>query len=160
MRKRSNLKKGFSLLETVIALTIVALIFALATTVIISTVGSRRYSEVKRFFIYETQNYLECYKRGGKEGFNSNLQNLLGITAKSQTSASGANIYTVYYSKSLEYLDAGDSEFQPDGAFFKIIVRDKTDGKTGFYLTVIEIEENKEVYKTQKEYVSRYDIQS
>lgn len=158
MSKNLNLKKGFSLVEALIALTLIALIFATATTAIVSTVNNRRYTEVKRFFINETQNYLECYKRGGKEDFKDNLKNMLGIDAQEQQIGTH-NVYKVYYSKKFEVVHAEDNNgLLPDGAYFTVVVNDKDDS---FSITVYEADDAlKIIYETDSEtpYVSRFDM--
>lgn len=157
MSKNRNLKKGFSLVEALIALTLIALIFATATTAIVSTVNNRRYTEVKRFFINETQNYLECYKRGGKDKFQDNLNIMLGIEAKKET-VDAHNVYKVYYSRTFEVVPAEkDNDFLPDGAYFKVVVNNMNNS---FSVTVYEAEEStKIIYKTETPYVSRFDMQ-
>lgn len=155
MSKNRNLKKGFSLVEALIALTLIALIFATATTAIVSTVNNRRYTEVKRFFINETQNYLECYKRGGKKEFKDNLYVMLGIKAKQEVEGTH-NAYTVYYSKSFEVVPDEDDGFLPDGAFFKLVVNDSNNS---FNITVYEAEDaTKIIYQTETPFVSRFDM--
>ncbi len=157
MSKNRNLKKGFSLVEALIALTLIALIFATATTAIISTVNNRRYTEVKRFFINETQNYLECYKRGGKNAFCDNLQNLLDIKAEKETktidnSEETYNVYTVYYSRTFEVVASSSAD-----AYFTLEVNDKDNA---FSVIVYEAgDDTKTIYKTKTPYVSRFDIQ-
>lgn len=152
MSKNRNLKKGFSLVEALIALTLIALIFATATTAIVSTVNNRRYTEVKRFFINETQNYLECYKRGGKDKFQDNLNIMLGIEAKKET-VDSHNVYKVYYSRTFEVVSS-------DEGYFEIVVRIEPEGESkGFWITVYEAESTKIIYKTETPYVSRFDIQ-
>lgn len=154
MSKNRNLKKGFSLVEALIALTLIALIFATATTAIVSTVNNRRYTEVKRFFINETQNYLECYKRGGKNGFENNLKDLLGITAFTENVK--PNNYYTYYTRSFESVRGESSRTYPDNAYyFQVVVRIDDNG---FFVTVFDIEQ-KTVYESGFSYVSRFDMQ-
>lgn len=153
MSKNRNLKKGFSLVEALIALTLIALIFATATTAIVSTVNNRRYTEVKRFFINETQNYLECYKRDGKTGFENNLKYLLGITAFTENDK--PNNYYTYYTRSFESVRGESSRTYPDNAYFQIVVRIDDNG---FFVTVFDIEQKK-VYESGFPYVSRFDMQ-
>lgn len=157
MSKNRNLKKGFSLVEALIALTLIALIFATATTAIVSTVNNRRYTEVKRFFINETQNYLECYKRDGKTGFENNLKYLLGIEAKKET-VDAHNVYKVYYSRTFKVVPVEkNSSILPDDAYFIVVVNDMYNS---FSVTVYEAEEaTKIIYKTETPYVSRFDMQ-
>lgn len=152
MSKNRNLKKGFSLVEALIALTLIALIFATATTAIVSTVNNRRYTEVKRFFINETQNYLECYKRGGKIGFENNLKDLLGITAFTENDK--PNNYYTYYTRSFESVRGESSRIYPDNAYFQVVVRIDDNG---FFVTVFDIEQ-KTVYESGFSYVSRFDM--
>lgn len=153
MSKNRNLKKGFSLVEALIALTLIALIFATATTAIVSTVNNRRYTEVKRFFINETQNYLECYKRGGKTDFENNLKDLLGITAFTENDK--PNKYYTYYTRSFESVRGESSRTYPDNAYFQVVVRIDDNG---FFVTVFDIEQ-KTVYESGFSYVSRFDMQ-
>lgn len=153
MSKNRNLKKGFSLVEALIALTLIALIFATATTAIVSTVNNRRYTEVKRFFINETQNYLECYKRDGKTGFENNLKYLLDITAFTENDK--PNNYYTYYTRSFESVRGESSRTYPDNAYFQIVVRIDDNG---FFVTVFDIEQKK-VYESGFPYVSRFDMQ-
>lgn len=153
MSKNRNLKKGFSLVEALIALTLIALIFATATTAIVSTVNNRRYTEVKRFFINETQNYLECYKRGGKDKFQDNLNIMLGIEAKEETKTDSThNVYKIYYSRTFEVVSS-------DEGYFEVVVRIEPEGESkGFWITVYEAESKKIIYKTETPYVSRFDM--
>lgn len=152
MSKNRNFKKGFSLVEALIALTLIALIFATATTAIVSTVNNRRYTEVKRFFINETQNYLECYKRGGKDGFRENLKNLLDIDKEPETDSTH-DVYKIYYSRTFEVVSS-------DEGYFEIVVRIEPEGESkGFWITVYEVESTKMIYKTETPYVSRFDMQ-
>lgn len=153
MSKNRNLKKGFSLVEALIALTLIALIFATATTAIVSTVNNRRYTEVKRFFINETQNYLECYKRDGKNKFQDNLNIMLDITAFTENDK--PNNYYTYYTRSFESVRGESSRTYPDNAYFQIVVRIDDNG---FFVTVFDIEQKK-VYESGFPYVSRFDMQ-
>ena len=63
--KSRNSRKGYTLLEAVIAFTIIAIAFGAAMTAVMFSFTVRRRVDNEKFFIFETQNYLECYKMQG-----------------------------------------------------------------------------------------------
>ena len=64
--------KGFSLLETVIAMTIITIVFAMAVSSMLFVSTTLKKVDNQRFFTNEATNFLECYKVEGSAGFAKN----------------------------------------------------------------------------------------
>ena len=75
---RGNLKsvsaaeKGFSLLETVISMTVITIVFAMAVSSMLFVSTTLKKTDNQRFFTNEAANFLECYKVEGSAGFAKN----------------------------------------------------------------------------------------
>lgn len=64
--------KGFSLLETVIAMTIITIVFTMAVSSMLFVSTTLKKVDNQRFFTNEAANFLECYKVEGSAGFAKN----------------------------------------------------------------------------------------
>ncbi len=71
-QSRDNTKKGFSLLETVISMTVITIVFFMAVTTTLFVSTTLKKVDNQRFFTNEAANFLECYKVGGSAGFAKN----------------------------------------------------------------------------------------
>lgn len=65
-------KKGFSLLETVISMTVITIVFAMAVSSMLFVSTTLKKTDNQRFFTNEAANFLECYKVEGAAGFAKN----------------------------------------------------------------------------------------
>ena len=64
--------KGFSLLETVISMTVITIVFAMAVSSMLFVSTTLKKTDNQRFFTNEAANFLECYKVEGSAGFAKN----------------------------------------------------------------------------------------
>ena len=64
--------KGFSLLETVISITVITIVFAMAVSSMLFVSTTLKKTDNQRFFTNEAANFLECYKVEGSAGFAKN----------------------------------------------------------------------------------------
>ena len=64
--------KGFSLLETVISMTVITIVFAMAVSSMLFVSSTLKKTDNQRFFTNEAANFLECYKVEGSAGFAKN----------------------------------------------------------------------------------------
>lgn len=65
-------EKGFSLLETVISMTVITIVFAMAVSSMLFVSTTLKKTDNQRFFTNEAANFLECYKVEGSAGFAKN----------------------------------------------------------------------------------------
>lgn len=64
--------KGFSLLETVISMTVITIVFAMAVSSMLFVSTTLKKTDNQRFFTNEAANFLECYKVEGSAEFAKN----------------------------------------------------------------------------------------
>ncbi len=64
--------KGFSLLETIISMTVITIVFAMAVSSMLFVSTTLKKTDNQRFFTNEAANFLECYKVEGSAGFAKN----------------------------------------------------------------------------------------
>ena len=81
--------KGFSLLETVIAMTIITIVFTMAVSSMLFVSTTLKKVDNQRFFTNEAANFLECYKVEGSEGFAKNANEFF-FGAESNDGSGGA----------------------------------------------------------------------
>lgn len=67
-----GVSKGFSLLETVISMTVITIVFAMAVSSMLFVSTTLKKTDNQRFFTNEAANFLECYKVEGSAGFAKN----------------------------------------------------------------------------------------
>jgi len=153
---KSN-KRGFSLFETVIALTLIGIVFAAATTAVITSVNVRRRNADSKYFITETSNYLECYKIGGSATFADNVGKYLVSDCLEKQDLESSTSHSVYYVCYNVYYSAGYKRLSPEekdnACFVMKITLDKS-----FTVRVNEIRSGKKVYELKNPYVSHFDL--
>ena len=81
--------KGFSLLETVIAMTIITIVFTMAVSSMLFVSTTLKKVDNQRFFTNEAANFLECYKVEGSAGFAKNANEFF-FGAESNDGSGGA----------------------------------------------------------------------
>ena len=81
--------KGFSLLETVIAMTIITIVFTMAVSSMLFVSTTLKKVDNQSFFTNEAANFLECYKVEGSEGFAKNANEFF-FGAESNDGSGGA----------------------------------------------------------------------
>lgn len=146
--KRRNLQRGYSLLEAVIAFTIIAIAFGAAMTAVMFSFTVRRRVDNEKFFIFETQKYLECYKMQGASGFEKNLGDYLGVNVGAgETGEDGSTVYKIYYTAGYEITD------EQNAAFVLEITMNKS-----FFAETTEKNNGKVIYAIDRAFVSHYDL--
>lgn len=99
-------KKGFSLLETIIAMTLIGIVFAIATTTVLTVALTRQRETQVRAFALKSSDYYECFKiTQNTDAFSGALTKYLGLTAvknsqSEQTQEKG--VFNVYYNAQFE----------------------------------------------------------
>ena len=81
--------KGFSLLETVIAMTIITIVSTMAVSSMLFVSTTLKKVDNQRFFTNEAANFLECYKVEGSAGFAKNANEFF-FGAESNDGSGGA----------------------------------------------------------------------
>lgn len=146
-------RRGFSLLETTIAMALIAIVFAMAITTVQAASTTRRRSQNRRFFVTEISNYLECYRMGGSTGFQDNVQTYLGVSL----GEASEGVYTVYYGADYRVVDsAGSAAFAVTlklGPSTQAVYA----GATAFSAVAADSSGN-EIYRSKFDFVSRYDL--
>ena len=162
-KKAFNVRnKGFSLAETAVAASLIALVFSMATTAVLTVSAAERRSGEVRFFIGETENFLECYKMGGASGFFENARLLLPEDAEI-TAGYGENEryeYVVCYDgekkitavRTLPFGKEMPEEYRSTVKYFLFITIDK-----GFF-SLAENSEGDTIFTLKKRYRSRFDL--
>lgn len=140
--------RGFTLMETVVALAVLAVCLTITSTAIIASNNVRKRSEAKRFFIFETANFLECYKASGSDGFYVNLLLYLEEEENEKTVDGTSTSYVFYYSADLKRTSSSDE------AKYSLTVTIAG----SFFARTTEIESGKTVYSIENPYVSRFDL--
>lgn len=145
--RRFKKLRGFTLAETVISFAVVGVCLLLTVTAIMASVGVRRKYEAKRFFVFETENYLECYKLGGSAGFSENVSLYTDVGAVESVSEE-KTIYVYYYTATFEQT-ADDSAAKYS---FTVTI------EKSFFAESVDLKTGKTVYSSEEPYVSRFDI--
>jgi len=151
-------KKGYSLLETVIALSLIAIAFGTAMTAIFMSINIRKQVMNTKYFITETSDFLECYKIGGSDDFALNALKYLDCGAdtltvyeqQTENGSSGKTVYAVYYSGGYKML----ADDEQDNAYFVLYI---TVGNS-FDAVVKQANDGKTVYRLKEPYYSRFDL--
>ena len=81
--------KGFSLLETVISMTVITIVFAMAVSSMLFVSTTLKKTDNQRFFTNEAANFLECYKVEGSAGFAKNANEFFFGSGSGDGSGSG-----------------------------------------------------------------------
>ncbi len=148
MKRRTNRRKGFSLLETVIAMTLIAIVFSMAITTVLAAGSIRRRSQNCRFFVTEISNYLECYRMGGSQEFADNVKTYLGV----ELSAAQEGSYLVYYGADYVITTAGNA------AFTLTLTIAPVSAEESSFSALARDASGDVVYQTRFGFVSRYDV--
>lgn len=141
-------RRGFTLMETVVALAVLAVCLTITSTAIVASNNVRKQSEAKRFFIIETANFLECYKVSGSNGFYENLRLYLEEEESEKIVDGTSAVYVFYYSAGLKRTSTQEE------AKYSLTVT--IDGN--FFAKTTEIKSGKTVYSLERPYVSRFDM--
>lgn len=150
-------KKGYSLLETVIALSLIAIAFGAAITAILMSVNIRKQVMNTKYFITETSDFLECYKIKGADGFKDNAELYLDCAGsltiyepKTEGGSSDKIVYAVYYTGGYKML----AEDEKDKAYFVMYITIDN----SFDVVVKQVSDGKSVYSLKEPYYSRFDL--
>ena len=144
---KKNTRKGFTLIETAIAMALMTIIFSMSITAILVVSKTQKNNFETKYFALISNDYLECYKTGGKDNFETNVNNLLNIDLSVFASKMETE-YTVSYDK-----DYYAVSYDADSSYHLIITIDEN----GFYLRVIN-KSGKTAYEMPSAYLSRFDM--
>lgn len=147
MKKTKKSVKGFTLLESVIALSLTAMAFAAAVASITVIANNRAKAVAGLFFINEAKNYIKCYDISGADGFEYNAERLMNVTCKTE---SGSR-YVIYYDGAFNVLD---EYTQNTSAAYEAVI--ELGG--GFIMTVRRVSDKSEVFSMKNRYISSRDI--
>lgn len=99
-------KKGFSLLETVIAMTLIGIMFAIATTTVLTVALTRQRETQVRAFALKSSDYYECFKiTQNTDAFLDALTKYLDLTPVTQSESEQTDskgTFNVYYNAQFE----------------------------------------------------------
>lgn len=129
-------QKGVTIVETVVAM---ALFIIVAVSVFLTcdySIKIQAQNEIKHFFITESENVSMCYY---SENFDEALEFLIGENVNFVEKDTENNIYTIYYSKELNYSNT-------EQAKYKLIINFAE--SSPFTITCENIENGKQVYKS------------
>ena len=154
-------KRGFSLAEAAVAMSLIALVLFMAVTAVLTVSVAEKRADDVRFFVNETENFLECYKVRGARGFTENAKLLFpeyaDIAAEGESARfecvicydENRNIGAVYF-----YPLGGASveEYGGSGRYFLRITVDNG------YFSRAENSQGEVIFTLEKEYKSRFDI--
>lgn len=158
---KNSKKRGFTLAETVVALSLITIVFSMTVTSVLAISSTYKKIENLRFFVNEINNYLECYKLGGAERFSESV-NLYLLTGDIKlTPPSNSDTYECVICYDADFNKTGiftarggysfGEEYRQYGKFYVFITIDKC-----FYAHAAE-NDNTEIYSVPKKYYGRYD---
>lgn len=152
-------KKGFSLAETVIALSLITVVFMMAMTTLLAVASNYKKISNTSFFTNEITNYLDCYKKGGSQQFKQNVNKFMFEEEKLSGAGgngkyvfcydSGYNLIGGYFALDGETFENG---YKNDAKYFLHVEINKN-----FYAYAVD-DEDKSITKMQKAFYSRYDL--
>lgn len=152
---RKNSRKGFTLVEVVVAFSLIAVVFAVAMSAVLFSFNVRRRTDNAKFFIGEVEQYLECYKIGGSAEFESNTNKYVTASfAKSNPTdgdAESGTVYKIYYTKA--YKIVGEKTADENAAFVLEVTLNKS-----FSAKVTEYKSGKAIYALKEPFVSHFDM--
>lgn len=153
-------KKGFSLLETVIAFTLLLIALGMTVSSVLFVSSLMRRTDNVRFFSNECANYLECYKINGAQGFAATANEFL-FSGSKIVAPDGGNAYQVVVVYNAKHTK------QKIETISGLSVNANNYVENGFYVMVISIDKSFEcvvydahaevIFKSDK-YYSRYDL--
>ena len=156
MRKQSVTKKGFSLMEVVIAMAVISIVFTIAMTAVTAASKSRLRAYQGKYCISEVSNLLECYKLDGGKDFANNVQKYLGVTLISEGTKNdegGAYTeYVIYYDVDFAKLETNAQT--EESRVYKLTAKVY---QNAFSANIIKINTNSLLFEIQR-YQSRYDL--
>ena len=152
-------KKGFSLAETVIALSLITVVFMMAMTTILAVASNYKKISNTSFFTNEITNYLDCYKKGGSQQFKENVNKFM-FEEEKLSGAGGNGKYVFCYDSSYNLIGgyfASDGEtfesgYKNGAKYFLYVEINKS-----FYAYAVD-DEDESMAKMQKAFYSRYDL--
>lgn len=144
--KKKN-KKGFTLLETSIALALMAIVFSMSITAILTVSQTQKRNFDTKYFVLIANDYLECYKLGGKDNFEQNVNTVLGVDLATD-GVKNTDGYTLSYGN--DYNLIAYNEESP----YQLIL---TLSEKGFFAQVIG-KTGKIAYELPAYYLSRFDM--
>lgn len=146
--KHRNSRKGYTLLESVIAFTLIAIAFGAAMTAVMFSFTVSCRVDNEKFFIFETQKYLECYKMQGSVGFKANADKYLKVDVGSGEAIDGGGmVYKIYYTAGYDLTDEQNAAF----------VLEMTVNES-FFAGTYEKNSGKVIYAMDRAFVSHYDL--
>lgn len=163
-------KKGFSLMEVVIAMAVISIVFTIAMTSIAATAKARLRAFQSKYCVSEMSNLLECYKKGGSEKFedsvlfyfgydnpefqeDSNLPEKISHVknggTKTDENGTAYTEYLIYYNSNFQKLETDENHV------YRLIARVYSDG---FSAQMIYVKSDDAVIFEMEKYQSRYDL--
>lgn len=159
--KTHKRKKGFSLAETVVALTLITIVFSMTVTSILAVSKTYKKAENVRFFVNEINNYLECYKMEGADNFTQNVNDYLFSDERLRLSPPSSESYDLIICYGEDYGKTYATIVEKGG-----IVNEEIFQKASFtvritidnsFYAVATDGSGERVFSLPKPYVSRYD---
>lgn len=142
------MKKGFSLLETVIALSLVGIIFGLSITVFNVASSERARLEHYRYFSHEVDKYLQVYRLDVPANFYTNVTQCFDDEVEFILKDETNQTYTIKYTASHKKTTADDA----NASFTLTITIDngfsaRVTGKKGILMTIDNFKSNYDLTK-------------
>lgn len=158
MRKGSiGLKKGFSLVEVMIAVAVISIVFTIAMTAIVATGKSRKEAFQSKYCVPEISNFLKCYQMGGSAEFENEVLENLGIQLVGTQKQNGGGVsyteYVIYYNSKFVRLTA-EQAANEENRSYELIIMLYADGMTA---QITQLSNQDTIFQIDK-YQSRFDI--
>ncbi len=159
-KTRKN-KKGFSLAETVVALTLITICFSMTVTSILAVSKTYKKAENIRFFVNEINNYLECYKMEGADNFAKNVNDYLFSDERLKVLPPVDSSYDLIICYGKNYAKTYAAIVEQGGKLSEEISKEasflvKININNSFYACATDAS-GEAVFSLPKPYVSRYD---
>lgn len=162
LKKESKSKgkiKGFSLAETAIALSLIAIVFMMAVTTLLAIASNYKKISNTSFFTNEITNYLDCYKKGGYKDFKENVNKFM-FEDEVVSGVGGNGKYVFCYDSNYKLIDgyfalsgeAFENGYKNGAKYFLFV-----DVNKSFFAYVVD-DENEKVATMKNAFYSRYDL--